>query len=283
MTDGLRTYRDAVVLMTGGGSGIGRALATALAARGALVVATDRHEESAVETAGAIASRGGRAEARALDVRDADAVAALVDDVFTRHGRLDYLFNNAGIGVGGEVLDCSLADWRYTVEVNLMGVVHGIQAAYPRMARQGFGHIVSTASIAGLMPAPITTAYAATKHAVVGLTRSLRIEAAPRGVRVSALCPGVIRTPILSGGRYGAVRLRVPMERQLATWERLRPMDPARFAERALDQVAANRERIIVPSWWKLVWWLDLLVPSLGSRLATLGFREMKRGLGPAD
>ena len=144
------------------------------------------------------------------------------------------------------------------------------------MVRQGFGHIISTASMAGLMPAPFTASYGATKHAVVGLTRALRIEAAAYGVRVNVLCPGVIRTPILTGGRYGRLNIDVPVQKQLEAWERLRPMDSARFAEQVLDQVAANREIIVVPSWWKLIWWLNRLAPGLGSRLAARAYREMK-------
>ncbi len=276
MAGEIRSYRDAVAIVTGGGSGIGAALSRALARRGALVVVCDRHIESGAETRNAIEQSGGRAEALEVDVRNAEGVATMVEGAWARHGRLDYLFNNAGIGVGGEVLQGSLDDWRYIVDVNLMGVVYGIQAAYPRMVRQGFGHIISTASMAGLMPAPFTASYGATKHAVVGLTRALRIEAAAYGVRVNVLCPGVIRTPILTGGRYGRLNIDVPVQKQLEAWERLRPMDSARFAEQVLDQVAANREIIVVPSWWKLIWWLNRLAPGLGSRLAARAYREMK-------
>jgi NAD(P)-dependent dehydrogenase (short-subunit alcohol dehydrogenase family) len=275
-TGEIRTFREAVAIVTGAGSGIGAALARTLAARGATVIAADRDGGGATETTRTISAAGGRAEAAEVDVRDPDRVAQVVNHAAERHGRLDYLFNNAGIGVGGEILDCDVDDWRYIVDVNVMGVVHGIHAAYPRMVRQGFGHIVSTASMAGLMPSPFAGAYSATKHAVVGLTRALRVEAAAYGVRVSAFCPGVIRTPILKGGRYGRLKIGAPTEQQLAVWERLRPMDPDRFAAAALDQVRANREIIIVPGWWRLIWWLNRLAPGFGAALAARGFREMK-------
>ena len=141
-------------------------------------------------------------------MRDAAAVDALVADVFARHGRLDYLFNNAGIAVGGEVRDLTLEDWRDAVEVNLMGVVHGVQAAWPRMIEQGFGHVVNTASMAAFMATALAAPYGATKSAVVGLSRALRVEGAAHGVCASASsAPGVVRTPILeSGGRHGRVR-----------------------------------------------------------------------------
>jgi NAD(P)-dependent dehydrogenase (short-subunit alcohol dehydrogenase family) len=272
----IRTYTDGVAVVTGGGSGIGAALSRALAARGARVVVVDRDRDTAAETARTIERSGGRAEAAVADVRNAAEVAHVVDDAWRTYGRLDYLFNNAGIGVGGEVLHNSVDDWRYIFDVNVMGVVHGVHAAYPKMAEQGFGHIVSTASMAGLMPTPMTTSYGATKAAVVALSRALRIEAAEYGVRVSVICPGVIRTPILSGGRHGRVKMEMPVEKTLENWERLRPMDPERFVEKVLDEVAANREIIIVPSWWKIVWWMNRLSIALTASFSRRAYRDMR-------
>src|SRR5207248_6593438 len=117
-----------------------------------------------------------------------------------RHGRLDLMVNNAGIGIGGETRELLLAHWDRIIDVNLRGVVHGVHAAYPVMIEQGSGHIVNTASLAGLLPSPGATPYAMTKHAVVGLSLSLRGEAAAYGVRVTAVCPGVVETPILDKG-----------------------------------------------------------------------------------
>ncbi len=276
MPNGIRTYQNAVAIVTGGGSGIGAALSKALAKRGAHVAVVDRDLDTAQETVRAIEAAGGSAVAMETDVRDAKRVAAMVDIASDKHGRLDYFFNNAGIGVGGQSLHVTVDDWRYIVDVNVMGVVHGIAAVYPRMVRQGFGHIISTASMAGLIPSPYAAAYSATKHAVVGLSRALRIEAEADGVRVSALCPGAIRTPILGGGRHGRIKAEVSREQLLAAWEPTRPMDPAAFAERVLDQVARNRAIIIVPGRWKLAWWIDRLAPSLFSWLASKSYRDMK-------
>jgi NAD(P)-dependent dehydrogenase (short-subunit alcohol dehydrogenase family) len=191
--------RSAIV--TGGASGIGRALAEELAGRGVGVVIADRQVDLAKEVAAAIQSRGGAAEVAELDVRDHERFLAIVNETFERTGRLDYLFNNAGIGVSAEMKDYEPADWDDVFDVNLRGVAYGVTAAYPLMVRQGFGHIVNTASMAGLVAAGMTGSYTATKHAVVGLSRALRVEAKPYGVRVSVVCPGVIRTPILEGGR----------------------------------------------------------------------------------
>ena len=278
VADGLRTYAGAVAIVTGGASGIGAALGRALARRGATVVLADRQREAAAKLAVALQPDGGVAEAVELDVRDAAAVEALVDDVRGRYGRIDYLFNNAGVGVGGQVRDYTLDDWRYVVDVNLMGVIHGVHAAYGRMVAQGFGHIVNTASMAGWMPTPFMTVYGTTKHAVVGLSRSLRIEAASHGVRVSVLCPGVIRTPILvDAGQYGRTTIRVPPALQLATWERLRPMDPDRFANQALDRIARNQSIIILPRWWRLAFWLNRLSPTLFDALGARSYEQVRR------
>jgi len=252
------------VLITGGASGIGRAIGEAMAAQGAVVVLADRQIELAKEVAAAITARGGRAEARELDVRDASAFVALAKDVSRRHGSLDYLFNNAGIGVGGEVSEYDRAAWDDVLDVNVRGVAYGVQAVYPIMRAQGSGHIINTASMAGLMPAAGAGSYTASKHAVVGLSKALRIEAARFGVRVSALCPGVIRTPILTGGRYGRkVGRRLSDERMKKLWDRLRPMDVDDFARLVLEDVAKNEPYIIVPRWWKAAWYIDRLSPKL--------------------
>jgi NAD(P)-dependent dehydrogenase (short-subunit alcohol dehydrogenase family) len=279
----IRTFDDAVAIITGGGSGIGAGLGRGLAAAGALVVLADRRLDAAQAIAADIAARGGRAEAVGLDVRDAAAVEALVAEAMSRHGRLDYLFNNAGTGVGGEVRDYTLDDWRYVIDVNLMGVIHGVHAAYDRMCRQGFGHIVNTASMAGWMATPLSTVYGTTKHAVVGLSRSLRLEAAPYGVRVSVVCPGVIRTAILvDAGPFGRIKVRVPPAVQLAAWERLHPMDPDRFAAHVLGRLARNRSIIIAPWWWRLIHWLNRLSPELADTLAAAAYRRMKQELKAA-
>lgn len=275
---GLRVYDGAVAIVTGGASGIGAALGRAVAARGATVVLADRQRDAAGELAAALQRGGARAEAAELDVRDATAVDGLVGDVCARHGRLDYLFNNAGTSVGGEVRDYTLDDWRYLVEVNLMGVIHGVHAAYGRMIAQGFGHIVNTASMAGLTPTPMMTLYGVTKHGVVALSRSLRIEAATYGVRVSVLCPGVIRTAILvDAGRYGRIKTPVPAATQLAAWERLRPMDPDRFAAGTLDRLARNHALVILPRWWRAAFWLERLSPTLFDAFGARFYRQMKQ------
>jgi len=272
---GLRVFDQGTALVTGGASGIGAALGRELARRGAQVVLADRDGEDAKAEAARIAAAGGRAEAATVDVRDAAAVATLVADAFARHGRLDFLFNNAGIGVGGEARDLALEDWREAVEVNLMGVVHGVRAAWPRLVAQGFGHVVNTASMAAFFPSAMAVPYGATKSAILGLSRALRVEGAALGLRVSVVCPGVIRTPILEGGgRHGRMRAFLEAAQQKELWERLRPMDVEVFARRTLDDVAGNRAIIVHPARWRLLRLLDGIAPWL---VEALSRRELAR------
>ena len=275
----LRIFDGAVAIMTGGASGIGRALSEALGRRGASVVLADRQIELAQEVAAGIQEKGGQASAVALDVTDFTAVDQLVRATAQAQGRLDYMFNNAGIAIGGEVRVCQIEDWDSVLNVNLHGVVNGVQAAYPVMLGQGYGHIVNTASMAGLLPMPTAVSYAATKHAVVGLSKSLRVEAASYGVRVSVLCPGFIRTPILHGGKYGKNLQPVPPEVQEEFIRKYRPMDPARFAEKVLDALARNKPLIIVPGWWRLFWWLSRLSPALELALAQRSYRSVRKAM----
>jgi len=192
-------------------------------------------------------------------------------------GRIDYLFNNAGIGVSGEIDSYTLDDWNDVFDVNLRGVAHGIQAVYPIMIRQHSGHIVNTASGAGLFPSPGLGSYTATKHAVVGISKALRVEAERHGVQVSVLCPGAIRTPIMTGGQYGRINIAgVSDEELVKSFERLRPMAPEKFAERALRAVLRGDAIIVVPAWWKAFWYLERLSPALSMRVARLALKRLR-------
>lgn len=162
--------------------------------------------------------------------------------------------------------------------MNLRGVVHGIQAVYPVMIRQGSGHIVNTASMAGLTTTVGQASYTATKHAVVAISRTLRVEAERHGVQVSALCPGVIRTPILTGGEYGRINMPgVSNDEFLKSWERLRPMAADKFAKRVLRAVLRNDAMIVVPGWWKAWWYMERLSPALSLRASKRLLKELRK------
>ena len=266
-----------VAFVTGAASGIGAALATKLADGGAEVWIADRQLGAAQELAQRLNSGGARAHAVELDVRTYPSVERVVGEAVQQSGRIDYLFNNAGIGVGGEVDSYTLDDWNDVFDVNLHGVVHGIQAVYPIMIRQGSGHIVNTASMAGLVAGPGEASYTASKHAVVALSKALRLEAERHGIKVSVLCPGAIRTPILTGGTYGRMtKTGISDEELLKFWEPFRPMAPEKFAERALRAVLRGDAIIVVPAWWKTLWYLDRLSPVLSMRAARLTLRRLR-------
>jgi NAD(P)-dependent dehydrogenase (short-subunit alcohol dehydrogenase family) len=275
-----RPLENKVAIITGGASGIGRALGEELAHRGCEVVLADRQQGVAAEVAQGITDRGGRATAVELDVRDLPAFKAVAKDTVARSGRIDYLFNNAGIVVGGEMDTYLPEDWDDVIDVNLRGVAYGIQAVYPTMVEQRSGHIVNTASVAGLIPGPGEGSYTATKYAVVGVSKALRVEGERHGVRVSVLCPGAIRTPIFTGGLYGRLNAHnVPEHAIQRLWERMRPMPPEELARRTLDAVQRNEAIIVLPKWWKAFWYLDRLSPTLSLKLAGLLLKRLREEL----
>jgi NAD(P)-dependent dehydrogenase (short-subunit alcohol dehydrogenase family) len=276
-------FSGKVAIITGGASGIGAALAKELARAGAEVVLGDRQLDLAESVASEIRGAGGRARATEVDVRSLPSVARLVDEAVTRLGAVDYFFNNAGIGVGGEMDTYEPRDWNEVFEVNLHGVANGIQAVYPHMIRQGRGHIVNTASVAGLVAVPGQGSYTATKHAVVAISKALRVEAKRHGVRVSALCPGFIRTPILTGGKYGRFNVvGLSHETMLAMLEKFRPIEPEELARKAVRAVARNEGIIVIPGWYKAFWLLDRIAPSLGAVLAERALERSRRELEAA-
>ena len=265
-----------VAFITGGASGIGAALTTKLTDAGAEVWIADRQSALAEGLAEQLCRAGAAAHVVELDVRDHSAFEQAIDRTLQVSGRIDYLFNNAGIGIGGEVDSLTLDDWNDSIDVNLRGVIHGVRAAYPAMIRQGSGHIINTASMAGLVTMSAQAGYSASKHAVVALSKTMRVEAATHGVRVSVLCPGVVRTPILSGGEYGRNR-NVSRDKLLKLGEALRPMEPDAFAERALHEILRNRAIIVVPRRWKALWYVERLSPALSMRTAAAALRRTRQ------
>jgi NAD(P)-dependent dehydrogenase (short-subunit alcohol dehydrogenase family) len=275
----LRTYQGAVAIVTGGASGIGRALAEELARRGCEVILADLRREAADAVAAKIRDQGGRASAQALDVTDAEAVDRVLRDTHERCGRLDYMFNNAGIALNGRFEDFEVSHWRKIIDVNLMGIVHGTRAAHRHMSEQGFGHIVNTASFAGVFPWPTTTPYTASKHAVVGMSTALRAELQGAGIRVSVLCPGTILTPMIEQGaspeRWVGSYSQDKLERFFKSASGL---SPDVFAGRALDRVARNQPVIVLPASYRMLWLINRISPAMAIGLARQIFNAiMKR------
>jgi NAD(P)-dependent dehydrogenase (short-subunit alcohol dehydrogenase family) len=271
-------FTQKVAIVTGGASGIGQALCREMSRRGGMVVVADIDFEGSQQVASAISSRGLSATPAHVDVSKADDVQRLIAETFSQHGHIDYMFNNAGIGIAGEIRDMDLGLWEDIVNVNLWGVIHGTTSVYKVMVQQGFGHIVNTASVAGLLPVPMETAYVATKSGVVGLSLSLRDEAKQLGIKVSVVCPGFIRTRIYDS----ATVLGVNREDLMAQIP-FRLMDAARAARIILKGVSRNQAVIITPFYARIFWWLYRLHPALlsyWSRKIPKDFRALRKAAG---
>jgi len=233
-----------IAVITGAGSGIGRSTALLLARHGAKVHVADLNAASAEAVAAEIEAAGGSAVAHALDVSDPDAVEALAAAIFEAEGGVDILHNNAGIGHGGNIEATTVEDWQRVIGVNLLGVAYCIQAFVPRMLEQGRpASVVNTASQAGLWPAAKMAPYCASKYGVVGLTESLNAELSKRGIHFSAICPGIINTPIVATGiMRGDV---AAMQGKVTSYYDKRGASPDEVAEAVLR--AIDRHTMIVP------------------------------------
>jgi NAD(P)-dependent dehydrogenase (short-subunit alcohol dehydrogenase family) len=198
----MQDLKDRVAVVTGGGSGIGAALARALAAQAMDVVVADIEMTAANAVADRVRETGRRGLAVQVDVSRRESVEALAERCYRELGGCHLLCNNAGVFVVGSIQNRSARDWEWVLGVNLWGVVHGLLAFLPRMlAQSGEKHIVNTASIAGLVPTPGVGVYATAKYAVVGLSEHLRMDLARHAIGVSVLCPGGVQTQILRSDR----------------------------------------------------------------------------------
>jgi NAD(P)-dependent dehydrogenase (short-subunit alcohol dehydrogenase family) len=228
-------------LVTGAGSGIGRETALLAAQRGADLVICDVNDAGLAETESRARAMGRSVLARHVDVADRDQMREFADAVHAETGPVDLLVNNAGVGLGAHFLETELEDWDWIVGINLMGVVHGCHLFVPRMVERGSGHVVNLASMAGYYAAPALSAYTATKFAVLGLSEALREELVPHGIGVSAICPGIINTPITTNSRMrGASGEPGARERVVALYGR-RNYGPERVARNILKAVGRNR------------------------------------------
>jgi NAD(P)-dependent dehydrogenase (short-subunit alcohol dehydrogenase family) len=243
--------RGKVAVVTGGASGIGRAMAVRFVEAGMDVVIADIEEAVLAATASELGVAG-----IVTDVADADSVAALADATIERFGAVHLVCNNAGVGGGGAIRDLTLNDWQWVIDVNLWGVIHGVHMFLPHLLRNpDGGHIVNTASVAGLVAGPGIGPYNASKYAVVAISETLAAELAADGapVGVSVLCPGLVRTSIFTSQRNRPAELRneTPKSEARAANEEIAQallaegIDPSIVAGKVLDAVVADQFWII--------------------------------------
>lgn len=240
----MRSLTDRVAVVTGAGSGIGRATSEALAQRGCHLALVDRSETGLHETAASVRSLGRSVSTHVVDVRDADAMAALPAAVVDHHGSCHIVVNNAGVTSAGPFEHESIEDLRWIVDVNVWGVVHGCRAFLPELRKADWGHIVNMSSMVGLLGLPHNVSYSLTKGAVRAFSEGLGNELAAVGIGVTTVFPGAIRTNITSSARGSrAGRLAELGQSRLAPLA-MRP--PSTVAARIADAIEHDRSRVVV-------------------------------------
>jgi NAD(P)-dependent dehydrogenase (short-subunit alcohol dehydrogenase family) len=270
----MNSFQGKTAIVTGGASGIGQGICLELGRRGSVVYVTDINIDGSLQVADRINSAGGKAFAARLDVTQKENVRQFIEDTAMSAGRLDYMFNNAGIAIVGEARDMSDGDWQSIIDINLWGVIYGSMAAYAVMVKQGSGHIVNTASLAGLVPVPTETAYTTTKFAVVGLSTSLRAEGEALGVKVSAVCPGFIQT-----GIYDAAKALNSDIKTLLKKNPFKIMDTPKAVQIILTGVEKNKAIIMVTPHGHVLWRIFKYFPWLANLIgqkAMKDFREVR-------
>ncbi len=258
-----------VVVVTGAASGIGRETACAFAERGAILELTDLNGAGLLETK-ARCEAAGATEVRfhQVDVSDAEAMMALAREVHRRVTAVDVLINNAGIGAAGRFLEASLETWKKTLDVNLMGVVHGCRAFVPAMVARGQGgSVVNVASVAGLVAMPDMPVYCTSKHAVVGLSESLRGDLARHKIHVSCICPGVVDTAIVHSTLYEGKDFTPEVQQGIHKFYAGRKYTPRKVADAIVSAVDRGAGLVpVTPESW-FMWLTQRAAPGLITRL----------------
>ena len=274
---GIRDLQEKVVVITGAGSGIGRATALAFASHGARMVLADLDGQRATGVAAAITAEGGNALAQEADVSDRAQVEELYKAVIDAFGDVDILVNNAGVALGGRLEDATPADWDWVVGANFSGVVHGMQVFLPHLIKRRAGHVVNVASVAGLVPVGGCAVYSATKHAVVGLSMAARIEMQEYNVGVTCVCPGLIRTNILTTSRFHARAEDHVTQAYLTSFMERHGLPPERVAKAILRGVRRNKGLLVVSVPARTIWWVYRVSPWLTETFLRWAIRRFVR------
>lgn len=255
----MNPFENKVAIVTGGASGIGREMCLYLARRNAIVVIADINQKGAEEVADEVGKLGAEYQVEVVNVSDRSSMEEFLRRVRASHDRIDLMINNAGVGLDGEFKDMTFEQWESVTKINYWGVIYGTYYAYQAMLEQGFGQIVNVSSLAGLIPGGLMTSYVASKHAVVGFSLALRAEAKLYGIKINALCPGFIETPLHdSTEKVSDYLLLEKSQRNKAHYptadQCIKPM---------MRGVEKNRAIIVVPRLHKMLWWVYRISPSL--------------------
>jgi len=242
---GIKDFRDKVVVITGAGSGIGRATAIAFAEEGAELVLADIDLDRLRAVADEIGRDDSRVLTREVDVAEKEQVEDLAEFVIGTKGRVDILYNNAGVAIGADFVSTSIEEFEWIFSINFWGMLYGIKAFLPHMMERRFGHIVNTSSVAGLCATPGMPAYCSTKFAIAGLGESLRAELKKYNIGVSTICPGVIDTRIVADGCLHLRNESRATNDRVVNFYRRFGWPPERVAKAVLKAVRKNRS--VVP------------------------------------
>jgi NAD(P)-dependent dehydrogenase (short-subunit alcohol dehydrogenase family) len=263
----MEKFKGKVCVVTGGASGVGYALCSRLATLGAKVVLADIQIEAAADS-----QEMANVERVKVDVTDAASVQQLIERTVGKYERIDYFFNNAGTAIVGEIRDLSLDQWKRVLDVNLIGMLHGVHHVYPVMIKQGFGHIVNTASGFGLAPGPTNAPYVTSKFGIVGMSETLRAEAKDLGIDVTVVCPGYIKTSLIT--RMQTVNAK---PEDVIAQIPVKMVDVKEAAERILRGVARKKQLILFPGYVGMLTFLYRFVPGLFLKYSLKQIRNFRK------
>ncbi len=273
----MKSFAGKVAAITGAGSGIGRALALALADEKCNLALSDVNAEGLKETVALAQSRGVKVTSAVVNVADRTAMYAWAEEVAADHGKVNLIFNNAGVALGCTMSSVSYEDFEWIMGINFWGVVHGTKAFMPHLHKSGDGHVINISSVFGLFSQPTQGAYNASKFAVRGFTESLRQELDIAGWPVSATCvhPGGIKTNIARSARIGGDMAKLPdAEKMTADFEKMFITTPAKAADIILKAVRKNKRRVLVGPDAVFLDKMVRLLPELYQRLVISAFRK---------
>jgi NAD(P)-dependent dehydrogenase (short-subunit alcohol dehydrogenase family) len=270
------SYAGQVAVVTGGASGLGRGLCEALASRGAKVVIADINLAGAEALADELTRAGCEVCACHVDVTSSVSVDGLIARAVETYGRLDLMFNNAGIAVGGEFQDVSADALARVVNINLIGAAYGTLAAYRQMLAQKGGCIVNIASMYALFPGPMTSAYVAAKHGLLGLTLSVQSEARAHGIHLCLVCPGYVTTNLFAHGTYGGgLDAASAVERVPFSF-----LDVRTAVDHTLAAVRKRKHIAVFPFYARAIWWIARISPALLVLIMSLVMRMQRKRYG---